>query len=113
MEILILLSCNVIIVFHISTYCTIYLLDKTHVKIRTSNPLKFLNITLLHVSILPDHHEGVNVPICEVIEYFYICRCYWLQIQRSRVLSPALPDFLSSCESGTGSTQPREPREVN
>jgi hypothetical protein len=26
---------------------------------------------------------------------------------------PALPDFLSSSGSGTGSTQPREPREVN
>jgi len=38
---------------------------------------------------------------------------FWLQMQRSRVRSPALPDFLSSSESGTGSTQPREPREVN
>jgi len=36
-----------------------------------------------------------------------------LQIQRSRVRSPALPDFLSSRGSGTGSTQPCEPREVN
>ena len=60
-------------VFQIPTHCTIYLLDKTHVKIRTSNPLKFFNITLLHVSILPDHHQGVNVPIYEVTEYFYIC----------------------------------------
>ena len=37
---------------------------------------------------------------------------FWLQIQRSRVRSPvrspALPDFLSSTGSGTGSTQPRE-----
>jgi len=33
---------------------------------------------------------------------------FWLQIQRSRVRYPALPDFLSSSESGTGSTQPRE-----
>ena len=33
---------------------------------------------------------------------------FWLQIQRSRVRFPALPDFLSSSESGTGSTQPRE-----
>ena len=31
-----------------------------------------------------------------------------LRIQRSRVRSPALPDFLSSSGSGTGSTQPRE-----
>ena len=38
---------------------------------------------------------------------------FWLQIQRSRVRSPALPDFLSSSGSGTGSTQPREPRDVN
>ena len=37
----------------------------------------------------------------------------WLQIQRSRVRSPALPDFLSSSGSGTGSTQPREHHEVN
>ena len=38
---------------------------------------------------------------------------FWLQIQRSRVRSPARPDFLSSSGSGTGSTQPREPCEVN
>ena len=38
---------------------------------------------------------------------------FWLHIQRSRVRSPALPDFLSSSGSGTGSTQPREPHEVN
>jgi hypothetical protein len=30
----------------------------------------------------------------------------WLLIQRSRVRFPALPDFLSSSGSGTGSTQP-------
>jgi len=29
---------------------------------------------------------------------------FWLQIQRSQVRSPALPDFLSSSGSGTGST---------
>ena len=33
---------------------------------------------------------------------------FWLQIQRSRARFPALPDFLSSSGSGTGSTQPRE-----
>ena len=38
---------------------------------------------------------------------------FWLQIQRSRVRFPALPDFLSGSVSGTGYTQPREPREVN
>ena len=43
-------------------------LYKTHVKIYRSNPLKF--IPLLHVSILKYHHQGVNIPIYEVIEYF-------------------------------------------
>jgi len=33
---------------------------------------------------------------------------FWLQIQRSRLRFPALPDFLSSSGSGTGSTEPRE-----
>jgi hypothetical protein len=32
----------------------------------------------------------------------------WLQIQRSRVRFPALPDFLRSIGSGTGSTQPHK-----
>jgi hypothetical protein len=32
----------------------------------------------------------------------------WLQIQRSRVRFLALPDFLRSSGSGTGSTQPHE-----
>ena len=33
---------------------------------------------------------------------------FWLQIQKSRVRFPALPDFLSSSGSGTGSTQPHD-----
>jgi hypothetical protein len=32
----------------------------------------------------------------------------WLQIQRSRIRFPALPDFLRSSGSGTGFTHPRE-----
>jgi hypothetical protein len=32
----------------------------------------------------------------------------WLQIQRPWARFPALPDFLKSSGSGTGSTQPRE-----
>jgi hypothetical protein len=32
----------------------------------------------------------------------------WLQIQRSRVRFPELPDFLKNGGSGTGSTQPSE-----
>jgi hypothetical protein len=36
------------------------------------------------------------------------CQSSWLQIQRSRVRFPALPDFLRSSGCGKGSTQPRE-----
>jgi hypothetical protein len=36
------------------------------------------------------------------------CQSSWLQIQRSRVIFPALPDFLRSSGSGMGSTQPHE-----
>ena len=58
----------------------------------------------------------VCVCVCIYI-YIYVCigpslwssgQSFWLQIQRSRVRFPALPDFLSSSGSGTGSTQPRE-----
>jgi hypothetical protein len=37
-----------------------------------------------------------------------VAQSFWLQIQRSQVRFPVLPDFLSSSGSGTGSTQPRE-----
>jgi hypothetical protein len=36
------------------------------------------------------------------------CQSSWLHNQGSRVRFPALPDFLRSSGSGTGSTQPRE-----
>jgi len=45
---------------------------------------------------------------CDSAGYTSDSQSFWLQIQRSRVRSPALPDFLSSSGSGTGSTQPRE-----
>ena len=69
--------------------------------------------------------SGSTSAICPHIWYMYlggnICnvrplrqplwssgQSFWLQIQRSRVRFPALPDFLSSSGSGTVSTQPRE-----
>jgi hypothetical protein len=39
--------------------------------------------------------------------YLHLLPCSWLQIQKSRVRFPALPDFLRSSVSGMGSTQPR------
>jgi hypothetical protein len=37
-----------------------------------------------------------------------VVRVSWLKIQMFRVGFPAVPDFLRSSGSGTGSTQPRE-----
>jgi hypothetical protein len=55
---------------------------------------------------------------CLVTDGFWTCddwpplwssgQSSWLQTLRSRIRFPALRDFLSSTESGTGSTQPRE-----
>jgi hypothetical protein len=39
-------------------------------------------------------------------------RCFWLQVQRSQVRFPALPDFLVSSGSGTGSTRAHGSRNV-
>ena len=81
----------------------------------------------------PLHSPSLPIPcvtVCHQVstELYLISRCmysygrpplwssgqgFWLQIQRSRFRFPALPDFLSGSGSGTGCTQPREPREVN
>jgi len=59
------------------------------------------------------HNPTVNL-IYLILEGLWSSgQSFWLQIQRSRVRSPALQDFLSGSGSGTGSTQPRESREVN
>ena len=61
-----------------------------------------------------------NILLVKIFSVFVICyaevgppmwssgQSFWLQIQRSRVRFPALPDFQSGSGSGTGSTQPRE-----
>ena len=59
------------------------------------------------------HSEYVNLIALPRPPLWSSGQSFWLQIQRSRVRSPSLPHFLSSSGSGTGSTQPREPREVN
>jgi hypothetical protein len=43
-----------------------------------------------------------------LLPLWYSGQSSWLQMQRSRVQFPALPDFLRSSSSETGSTQPRE-----
>ena len=61
-----------------------------------------LLLFLLSINDLPGSINNLSKPLWSSGQSF------WLQIQRSRVRSPALPDFLSSSGSGTGSTQPRE-----
>ena len=67
----------------------------------------------------PSFTDLLSKPVVHEVTYFELypttrpplwsCgQSFWLQIQRSRVRFPALPDFLSSSGSGTGSTQPRE-----
>ena len=68
---------------------------------------------MAHTRIIPDlfrrgSYIGYCSIVCRVFSVQYGHVFVWLQIQRSRVRFPALPDFLSSSGSGTGSTQPRE-----
>jgi hypothetical protein len=56
-------------------------------------------------------HGNVIFDVVQVREWpplWYSSQSSWLQIQRSRVPFPALPDLLRSSGPGTGSTQPRE-----
>jgi hypothetical protein len=48
------------------------------------------------------HRSGLRPPL------WSSSQSSWLQIQRSQVRFPALPDFLRCSGAGTGSTQPRE-----
>ena len=82
-----------------------------------------VNNTTDHVDSCPCpdlHYCSIRERCLMFVRYFAPATCvfgpplwssgqsFWLQIQRSRVRSPALPDFLSSSGSGTESTQPRE-----
>ena len=62
---------------------------------------------------LPEPYFTQHLDYCSllILRFVYLWssgQSFWLQTQRSRVRSPALPDFLSSRGSGTGFTQPRE-----
>ena len=67
--------------------------------------------TYQHPCSVPVLSITVKCPFFNIVQYFPVWssgQSFWLQIQRSRVRFPALPDFLSSSGSGTGSTQPHE-----
>ena len=72
---------------------------------RTMQIIVYCNNTLPNSYIFPENmiHVAVLRP-----PLWSSGQSFWLQIQRSRVRFPALPDFLSSSGSGTESTQPRE-----
>ena len=53
-------------------------------------------------------YVALNYILCNKLPLWSSGQSFWLQIQRSQFRFPALPDFLSSSGSGTGSTQPRE-----
>ena len=73
-----------------------------------SNEISFSSIKFL---------VHMNIKSCEFLNIYKTYKrpplwssgqSFWLQIQRSRVRFPALPDFLNGNGSGTGYTQPRE-----
>ena len=79
---------------------------------QVSHPYKTTGgITVLYILIFKFFWNQTGIQ--KILRIISMCRwssgqSFWLQIQRSRVRSPALPDFFSSSGSGTGSTQPRE-----
>jgi hypothetical protein len=62
-----------------------------------------VDVRMLKIRVKDVRRDGVN--------WIYLWssdQSFWLQIQRTWVRFPALPDFLRSSGTGTGSTQPRE-----
>jgi hypothetical protein len=79
--------------------------------IMTPMQLELCNVHSLYLRQLVTH--GLTLLKLQVIEVqgpplWSSGQSSWLQIQRSRVRFPALPDFLRNRGSRTGSTQPRE-----
>jgi hypothetical protein len=79
-------------------------IEKTRISAMTRIILLAFLVVLL---ILPREYHYFEIgherpPLCSSGQSF------WPPIQRSRVRFPALPDFLRSSGSGTGSIQPRE-----
>ena len=73
----------------------------------TTTPRITMMLLCIHSAVLPQVPcKCINQHVFSLI--VFSGQSFWLQIQRSRVRFPALPDFLSTSGSGTGSTQPRE-----
>jgi hypothetical protein len=69
-------------------------------------PAAVLVLTLPDPVITGKSNEKGKVAVISGLPLWSSCQTSWLISQSSRVRFPALPDFLSSSGSGTGSTQP-------
>jgi hypothetical protein len=68
-----------------------------------------LTAVVMKCSVLPDIMVCIFNTVPALIPPLWSNgQSFWLQMQRSGVRLPALPDFMRSSGSGTGSTQPRE-----
>ena len=91
--------------FHIST-CNVVMVRNCEHSLLLSASSLHLQITVLATFGLINCRTQL---ICGRYMFLWSSgQSFWLQIQRSRVRFPALPDFLSGSGSGTGYTQPRE-----
>ena len=104
---------------HLKAYCNVKIQQKERKNIKSREKTKWILITsshLIHLSMNSDHLLPSNSFCLWILitsshlrpPLWSSGQSFWLQIQRSRVRFPALPDFLNSSGSGTGSTQPRE-----
>jgi hypothetical protein len=75
-----------------------------------------LSVCAAVIILLPENQKALSKTKLGVNCLYFVAstplwssgQSFWLQIQRSCVRFPALPDFLRSSGSGTGSNQPRE-----
>jgi len=110
-----------------SNWCVTGLQNKSIVQGRSADNFTYTRqfheivmlLALCAGCVLPGSNLGWDIEYFDLHFLLCVCVCvrpplwssgqsFWLQIRRSRVRSPAIPDFLSSSGSGTGSTQPRE-----
>jgi hypothetical protein len=100
-----------LLLFHCDALLGIYQITLVYPRLRTKHGRIIVSCRISVTSTLVHHWP---LPVIEPL----LCRgspplwssgqSSWLQIQKSRIRFPALPDFLRYSGSGTGSTHPRE-----
>jgi hypothetical protein len=106
--------CTVLAAPHLHTVSTKVITSRQGRRATEDGSSRFTQM-LLTLDKITWHHipqdHSLNIHWCENLKGLPLWSCgqsYRLQIQRSRVLFLALPDFLRSSGSGTGYTQPCE-----